>query len=79
MELPTTTHANEQTNFVNMVEPIGTITVDQQRRPLETSEITTATTALHDNSYVCFPDSQQEAIAAKESFWCKHLVMSQIQ
>ncbi len=79
MELPTTNDTKEQTNFVNMVDPIRTITIDQQRRPLETSEITTATTALHDNSYVCFPDSQQEAIAAKESFWCKRLVMSQVQ
>jgi hypothetical protein len=65
---------NEPTNFVNMVEPVHTITIHQQRRPLETSEITTATAALQDNNYVCFPDSQQETIAAKESFWCKYII-----
>jgi hypothetical protein len=73
--MTTTNETNEPTNFVNMVEPGHIITIDQQRRPLETSEITTATTALNDsNNYVCFPDSQQEAIAAKESFWCKSII-----
>ena len=68
----TNDNTNEPTNFVNMVEPIHSITIhNQQRRPLETSEITSATATVHDNNYVCFPDSQQEAIAAKESFWGK--------
>ena len=74
LAMTTTYETNESTIFVNMVEPVDTITIHQQRRPLETSEITTATTALHDNNYVCFPDSQQEAIAAKESFWCKSIL-----
>jgi hypothetical protein len=71
MELSTANDTTEPTNFVNMVEPLQSITIRQQRRPLETSDITSATTTLPDNSYVCFPDSQQEAIATKESFWCK--------
>ena len=78
MEMTTTNDNAGATNFVNMVEPIHSITIQQQRRPLATSEITSATASLHENSYVCFPDSQQEAITTKESFWCKFLVVSQL-
>lgn len=77
MEMTTTNDAAQPTNFVNMVEPLRSITIEQQRRPLETSEITSATNALQDSSYVCFPDSQQEAIETKESLWCTFLIYQQ--
>jgi hypothetical protein len=59
---------NTSTGFVHMVET-STSAIEQQRRPLETSDISTPSSVLQD-SYTCFPDSQQETIASKETIWC---------